>query len=48
LLIVAPDGLKRFTKKVSLGSMVVSPLTCTVTVFDVCPGEKLTTPDEET
>ena len=32
---VAPD---KFTKNVSVGSIVVSPLMVTVIDFDVCPG----------
>ena len=41
---VAFDGLERLTKNVSLGSGVVSPLTCTVTVLVVSPGIKVRSP----
>ena len=39
--IVALTDPLRFKKKVSLASFTKSPLTCTVTVLLVCPGEKI-------
>ena len=41
---VAPEGLERLTKKVSLGSTVVSPLTVTLMVLLVWPAVKLRVP----
>ena len=45
LAIVALRGLMRFTKKVSSGSTVVSPLICTVTALFVSPGPKTSVPE---
>jgi hypothetical protein len=42
--IVALAGLERLTVNVSFGSTLVSPLTCTVTVWLVAPGAKVTVP----
>ena len=42
--IVAFDGFERLTKNVSFASSSRSPLTCTVTVFAVCPGVKVSVP----
>jgi hypothetical protein len=39
--VVAFWGLARLTLKRSSGSSTVSPLTCTATVLDVCPGAKV-------
>ena len=44
LEIVALVGFDRFTKKVSFGSLIVSPLTTTVMVFEVSPALKFTVP----
>src|SRR2546427_207858 len=44
LAIVALVGLDRLTKKVSLGSNFVSPLTVTVTGWLVTPGANVTIP----
>jgi hypothetical protein len=41
---VAFTGVDRLTKNVSFGSPVVSPLTVTLMVRDVCPAVKFTTP----
>ena len=41
---VALTGVSRLTKKVSVGSNLVSPTTCTVTVWLVSPGAKMTVP----
>src|SRR5262249_7824250 len=42
--IVALVGADRVTVNVSFGSNVVSPLTLTVMVLDVCPGVKVSVP----
>jgi hypothetical protein len=39
-VMVPPNALLKFTKKVSLGSLALSPITVTVTVFEVWPGVK--------
>ena len=42
--IVALTGFDRRSVRVSLLSFVVSPTIWTLTIFDVCPGEKVSVP----
>ena len=45
---LAPDGFDSVTVNVSSDSTAVSPITPTLTVWEVCPAAKVTVPEPAT